>query len=341
MRRVAASPDITLDPFGELGNLALHWRTWALGVRFEFSSNNRALLRIAQDAFDRVPQHRWARGSGAAMRVTLVVERGGVLSTRTQPPRPVLSSGAGMLCGHVDSRNFVIIDPAGERALIRVGDAMLSHPELLRYELIEFAAITLATRTQGLVPLHAGCVGARGKGVLLLGSSGSGKSTLALHGALAGLDFLAEDSVFVQPATLRATGLSAYVHAHTDALSLIGDGRMRRAIRAGPRIQRRSGVRKYEIDLRRLSARLAPQPLRIVATVVLSARRGRGAAGLQSLTVGELRHALRKEQSFAVGQRGWREFERSVLRAGAYRLDRMAPADGVMALRTLLGIAAK
>src|SRR4029079_19173948 len=116
--------------------------------------------------------------------------------------------------------------------------------------------ITLATRSQQLVALHAGCVGAEGRGVLLLGPSGAGKSTLALHAALGGLEFLAEDSVFVQPRTLRATGLSAHVHTRQTGLRLIADPAVRRALRRAPSIRRRSGVRKHEFDLRGAATRL-------------------------------------------------------------------------------------
>jgi hypothetical protein len=333
-RRVPPSPDIERDPFHEQVAKTLRWRTRVLGATVEFSSNSRELLGIAQDAFARVPQHRWSRDASCVVRVRLERVRGGV--SRAAPPKPVLTSGAGLLLGHVDAHNFVVIDPAGARALIQVEDSMLRHRGLVRYELIEFATITLATRVQGLVALHAGCVGIRGRGVLLLGSSGAGKSTLALQSALAGLDFLAEDSVFVNPATLYATGLSAYVHAREDALPLIGDPRARRAIGAAPRILRRSGVRKREVDLRRGLAHLAPRPLRIVAAVVLSARRSRGTDNLAPLTSVELRRVLRAEQPYAAARPGWLEFEQRVLRAGAFRLGRVSPADGVAALRHLL-----
>jgi hypothetical protein len=248
----------------------------------------------------------------------------------------VLSSGAGLLCGHVDASNFVVIEPRAGRAFVQVSDALLRYRRLLRYELVEFAAIVLATRSQGLVSLHAGCVGAGGRGVLLLGGSGSGKSTLALHAALGGLEFLSEDSVFVQPATLRATGLSAFVHAREEALGLITDRPTRTAVRRAPRIQRRSGARKREFDLRDGAAMLAPGPLRIVATVVLSARRASAAAPLVRLTSRELERVLRVEQTYAMAQPGWREFAARALRAGGFRLDRVPPAEGVAALRRLL-----
>ena len=330
------APDIERDPFHELGVRAFRWRVRVLGARFEFSSNSRELLDLAREAFAGLPQHRWPGNAGRMLHVSLKHVRALAPSSGVMPPRPLLSSGAGLLCGHIDARNFVIVDPAAARALVQVDDSLRRNRRLLRHELVEFAAITLATREQNLVSLHAGCVGAHGKGLLLLGSSGSGKSTLALHAALGGLDFLAEDSVFVQSATLRASGLSAYVHARVEALPLIGDRRARLTAGRAPLIQRRSGVRKREIDLREARVRLASRPLRIVATVVLSARRARGALRLEPLTVAELKRILRKEQPFAVDRPGWREFERRVLRAGGFRLERGACADAVANLRRLL-----
>ena len=83
-------------------------------------------------------------------------------------------------------------------------------------------------------------------------------------------------------------------------------------------------------------ARLAPRPLRIVATVVLSARPARGGASLVPMTATKLRQVLRVEQAYAAGRPGWREFELRVLRAGGFSLGRMPPADAVRALRELL-----
>jgi hypothetical protein len=325
---------ITRDPFREHGARVRRWRTRVLGADFEFSSNSAELLRVVKEAFAGVPRHRLPRTKRDTLQVCLLHVHGA--SKWSVPPKPTLSSGAGLLCAHLDAHNFVIVDPGAARALVQVGDSLLRHRRLLRYEFVEFAAITLAARRQGLVPLHAGCVGARGRGILLLGGSGSGKSTLALHAALHGLDFLSEDSVFVQPATLRATGLPAFAHSRDDALRLIPDANVRRAVRQSPRIQRRSGVRKREIDLRRQDARLAPGPLQLVATVVLSSRRRRGAAALAPLTSRQLRRALRTEQAYAAAQPGWREFERRVLNAGGFSLERVPPSEGVSALRELL-----
>ncbi len=91
-----------------------------------------------------------------------------------------------------------------------------------------------------------------------MGPSGSGKSTVVLqHALLNGLDFLAEDSVLVELAGLRATGVASFVHLRRDALRFL-TARQRAALlhRAAP-IRRRSGVEKFEIDLRRPGYRLA------------------------------------------------------------------------------------
>ncbi len=122
----------------------------------------------------------------------------------------------------------------------------------------------LATRGLGLVPLHGACIGKQGRGILLLGASGSGKSTLALHSLLHGFDFLAEDAVFVEPESLLATGVANYLHVQADALRFVEDDEAKRWISQSPVIRRRSGVTKFESDLRKGHGRLAATPLELV-----------------------------------------------------------------------------
>lgn len=335
-KHAAATADLARDPFRENGARTFSWRARVLGAPCEFSSNSRALLAIAREAFAQTPLHRWPGDAARSLRIGLRLVKNGARAQSAPPRAPMLSSGAGMFCGHVDAHTFLVVIPDARRALLQVDESMLRHRRLVRYELFEFAAIQLATRVQGLVSLHAGCVGARGRGVLLLGSSGTGKSTLGLHAALAGLDFLAEDSVFVHPAALLATGFGAFAHARADSLRLIGDRSVRQAVRAAPSIERRSGVRKHEIDLRRGLARLAPKPLRIVATVVLSGRAADSAEPFAPLSAVQLQRELRAGQAYAIGQPGWREFEARLLAAGGFRLHRVPPPEAVACLRQLL-----
>jgi hypothetical protein len=328
-----ASDDPSRDPFRERRRAGLRWSARVLGARVEFTSNSRELIALARQAFAGVPAHRWPKGRECRLRVRLQLNASGRPAWKAPPP-PALASGEGMLFAHVDAGNFAVVAPELARAVVEVGRAFLRHPHLLRRELLEFAVITLATRAQGLVPLHAGCVGLDGEGLLLLGDSGAGKSTLTFHAALSGLEFLAEDSVFVHPVTLQATGLSAFVHARSDSLTLIGDAAVRRAVRRSPEIRRRSGVRKREFDLRRHRAKFARHPLRIVAAAEVSARRS--GKPLAALGRDALRRALRTSQAYARAQPGWREFERRMLRAGGFRLRRQSPDKNVAALLRIL-----
>jgi hypothetical protein len=240
----------------------------------------------------------------------------------------------------VAARHFAIADPAGKRAYVAVGEAMLQSPYHARYELLEFAAMTLAARVLHLVPLHGACISRRGRAVLLLGGSGAGKSTLCLHGLLDGLDLVSEDSVFVEPATLRAVGLANFLHLRAGAARFTGARAFAKAIHSSPTIRRRSGVRKLEIDVRKSPMRAAPRSPRIVATVFVTARQGRDGAELRRLDASVCAARLARDQPYATQRQGWGAFVASA-RANAYELRRGAhPKDSVSLLQGLLGASA-
>lgn len=214
---------------------------------------------------------------------------------------------------------------------------MLRFPYHTRYELIEFAVLTLAARVQRLVPLHGACVGRAGRGVLLLGPSGAGKSTVTLHCLIEGLGILSEDSAFVTPNTLLATGVSNFLHARADSLRWIAQSRTTAKIRKSPVIRRRTGVRKYEIDLRRGGYPLAERPLKIGAIVFLSAQSAAGRPLLKRLPPAEALPRLVREQAYAASQPQWTLFARAVKRVPFFELRRgHHPSESVAALRGLM-----
>ncbi|MGH8220306.1 MAG: hypothetical protein ACREUT_17350 [Steroidobacteraceae bacterium] len=205
----------------------------------------------------------------------------------------------------------------------------------MRYELIEFAVFTLAARGQGLVPLHAGCVSLGNRGLLVLGESGAGKSTLTLQCALTGLEFLSEDSVLVSPATLEATGVPNFAHLCRDALKFFSPG-VAAVLRRSPMIQRRSGMTKFEINLRDSVFKLAAAPVQIVGAVFLSTKRANGAM-LLSLSGREAAARLRATQPYGAAQPGWRLFSRGFNRRPAFELRRAAePAEAARVMKSLL-----
>jgi len=329
--------DIPADPFEERRGPVSCVERQILGGRFRFESGSEALFALVDAAYAGLPSQRLPVAD-AAFRIELRLVSRPAPSPTAEPPPVQVQSGAGLICGVMDAANYVVLDPAQRQALVVASDDMLLHPYHLRYELIEFAVFTLATRGLGLVPLHGACVGRDGRGVLLLGASGAGKSTLALHSLLLGLDFLAEDAVFVQPERMLATGVANFLHVQADALRFVDDERSRRWVASAPVIRRRSGVEKFEADLRQARGRLAPQPLALAGAVFVSSQLADDPAALLTpIPAREIAARLRADQPYASGQPGWHRFEQQLIAQGVHELRRgRHPRASVDALRRLL-----
>jgi hypothetical protein len=110
------------------------------------------------------------------------------------------------------------------------------------------------------------------------------------------------------------------------------------ALRTAARIRRRSGVQKFEIDLRRREFKLAARPVKIVAVVILSSRpAGKSKATLlRRRSPVQLRAALDATQPYARSQPGWREFHARAGSLPAYELRRAPPARAMSELQRLL-----
>jgi len=337
-QRVLAAPPP--DPFGERKRGALRVRLQLLGGRFEFETDSARLLRLVHLAYAGLPRQRLP-ATAPRFRLKLVLTprqsaRAGGRERGAPPPVRALAGGP-ILCGAVEGAGFVTLSPRERAGLIVVPHALLRHAYHIRYELLEFAVYVLAARAQRLVPLHAACIGRGDRGILVLGASGSGKSTLVLQGLLAGLDFLAEDSVLVRPAGLLATGIANFLHLRSDSLRFL-DRRARRIVLRDSRvIRRRSGVKKLEVDLRSPAFRLAKGPLRIRAVLFLSARRPQSGRLLVPLRRTALLERLAASQRYAAQQPGWKVFSRRVSALPAYELRRGThPRESVEALCELL-----
>ncbi len=193
------------DPFGELRGSTFREELQLLGARFEFQTDSARLLQLVHQAYRGLPpqrlKHRTAR---CRVRLVLTPQRA-MRHRRGEPPQVRPLAGPGLLCGVLGRASFVAVSAPQRSAVIVVSQDVLRYAYHIRYELLEFAVYVLAARVQGLLPLHAACVGRAGRGVLLVGPSGAGKTTLVLHCLLEGFDFLAEDSVLVEPRRLLAT----------------------------------------------------------------------------------------------------------------------------------------
>ena len=332
------APDADSDPFGERLACPLRTRVRVLGGVFEFESNSRELLRLVDVAYQGLPAHIEAPAPLRCSIRLLLTRQEGPLDNDV--PRMTMHAGGGLLCGSMDRANFAVVSPGERKALVVVSRNMLRHAYHVRYELIEFAVYTLASRAQELVSLHAACVGRKRRGLLLIGPSGAGKSTLSLHCLKQDMEMVAEDGVFVAPGTLRATGIASFLHlplSSTDLLRESGDDAW---ICSSPVIRRRNGVEKYEIDLRRTDFRIARRRPELDGVVFLSKQRAsprqRGSL-LVPLGKSQLLERLQASQPYAAHQPGWATFRRHIARADAFELRRARhPDEGADALRRLV-----
>jgi hypothetical protein len=320
------------DPFGEHAPAPFRTRLSVLGGNFAVDSSDAALLALATEAFGGLPKHRLERRPHRFTVRLALTDHPQTWARGSAPPCPTLGAGAGLLSATVDAGNFVVVDVAMSRALVCISGAMLRHRYHARYELIELAFLTLAARGQSLVPLHAACVGAGGHGVLLMGASGTGKSTLTLHALAAGMQLLSEDSAFVTLDSGRITGVPSYLHLPAHALRFLRSTKLRRTIERSPTIERRSGARKYEVDLRALDGEVSRTPLRLAATVFLSRRAAGQQSPLRTLEREVLLARLRREQPYASARPNWRSFERRIVDVPAYELRRPEHPDLAVAL---------
>lgn len=337
-----ADPDIESDPFGERISARAHKPMNLLGGRFRFESNSKELLALVDAAYAGLPKQQFS-SMPKAFRVKLMLTPAPARFSRRraarhkEPAPAAMLQGAGFLGSATPSSTFVVLSPKERAGLVCVSEEMLRFPYHLRYEVIEFAVFTLACRAQGLVPLHAACVGLDGRGILLMGSSGAGKSTVALQCLLEGFDFLSEDSVFVAPTSMRATGTANFLHVRADSLRWLGRSRARSIITQSPVIQRRSGIEKFEVDLRQETFHLAKTPLKLAGVAFLSPRSAGKRPLLRPLSASETLDRLKREQAYGASLPQWRAFSRSLLRLGAVEILRGShPATSAEALRTLL-----
>jgi hypothetical protein len=152
------------------------------------------------------------------------------------------------------------------------------------------------------------------------------------------MDFLSEDAVFVHPPSGKVTGVANYLHVQADALRFVDEQRLRDWIEHSPVIRRRSGVAKYEVDLRHGHGQLAQEPLELACVVFASARLDDPQVLVQAIPDHQIEDRLRAEQPYAASQPGWDAFVSAIRRRGAWELRRgRHPADSVDALMQLLG----
>jgi len=324
------------DPFGERIEPCSRVRVNVLGADVSLESSDVALMNLALDAYGGLPGLRVDRDL-CNLHVSMVLnDNDRSWQGHEIPPPPLLSSGGGILCAAIDAGNFAVVDPANARALICVSRALLDHDHIARYELIEFAILTLAARNQSLVPLHGACIGIGDAGCLIVGASGAGKSSLCLLGLQNGMFVLSEDSTFVDPSTMQILGAPNFLHVRAETQELLDPGTLREQLARSPIIERRSGSRKFALNLRDCKNELPSRPLRLTATVFVVPQSADAQSALQPCDPADVLSRLEGEQPYAAGLPEWRDFCRHLSAVPCYELRRTQPPEvAVNQLRAL------
>jgi hypothetical protein len=112
------------------------------------------------------------------------------------PPAPVCRIMYPLLTSFADADNYSIVHLDRNRTQITISRATERHRSYLEYFFLGSAPLShIATRHA--TPVHAGCVGRHGRGILLCGDSGAGKSSLSYACARAGWTYVTDDASYL------------------------------------------------------------------------------------------------------------------------------------------------
>ncbi|HEY5708916.1 MAG TPA: hypothetical protein VIS51_05935 [Solirubrobacterales bacterium] len=169
------------------------------------------------------------------------------------------------------------------------GQAAFYLPDAARISPIERAAplrdaLQLLMTPHGRWLTHAGAVGRKGRGVLLVGRGGSGKSTLALSCALAGMEIVADDYVLLENDPPLAHAMQSTAKLTEDSSGRLGLGA--EAIDPAGFEPTLEGSAKALVDIRTLAPGSMRRDLQIVA-IVAPALHGETEATLRPISAAE------------------------------------------------------
>jgi hypothetical protein len=146
----------------------------------------------------------------------------GVVVCETGDQYPTLPHFRGL--GHIviatfGGSNVFIFDLLRREISATVSPQLAATPEFWNDTLFPIAIGVLGPAI-GVVPVHAACLVAAGKGLLVAGASGAGKSTLAVALAQAGLDYVSDDWTYIghDRRGLSAHGVGAPAKLLPDAI---------------------------------------------------------------------------------------------------------------------------
>ena len=173
------------DPLGYSTELQLQQRLYPLGFALDLWTNHRDVVEAADESWGGC--HKTFDEEPLELRVLVTNGR-----SESKPAPPTFRGQGHLLVLAADAHNFASCDLERSIAACWVSSSVAQRRACLRYHYLEAIVHTLLSY-RDLTPIHASCVAANGRGVLLAGPPGSGKSSLAFACAMAGLTFVSDD----------------------------------------------------------------------------------------------------------------------------------------------------
>jgi hypothetical protein len=199
-----------------------------MGRTIHLETNSSRILRHMVQLFACYPG---ALNEGADFRWRIVLES----DAQLRPPWPRRSafSDEGLRFAEFGQRNFLAVDLEARVAIAILSQSLAEDNLGLTIPFLD-SLFCLTASSLGLTPLWANCVARGQSGVLLLGSPNSGKTSAGYIAETLGLDFYADDGVFLELDSQVLRGWSGFWPAtfRPDALQFFPElgARARRCI---------------------------------------------------------------------------------------------------------------
>jgi hypothetical protein len=163
-----------------------------MGRTIHLETNSAKILRHMVELFARYPG---APNGGADFRWRIVLES----DVQLRPPWPRRSafSDEGLRFAEFGQRNFLAVDLKARAAIGVVSESLADDNLGLTIPFLD-SLFCLTASSLGLTPLWANCLASGQRGVLLLGGTNNGKTSASYVAEKLGLDFHADDGVFLE-----------------------------------------------------------------------------------------------------------------------------------------------
>ncbi len=167
----------------------------SLGLLFRFETNTSGIVKACEAAF-----HSSGLTQEAKPDFTIALFEDPAFNERSPWPKPVHRSRQNLFYMCIGAENAVVADLEHRYAVGFLSPAMVSDTQVLRRDLIECLAFTMATHGRGATHtyIHASAVSKKNRGVILSGPASAGKSTLAYASAKRGFHIVADDVVYLR-----------------------------------------------------------------------------------------------------------------------------------------------